>query len=213
MLVAALMMISPWLSAAPEWSRLQAEFQRKGGNPQTFQLWQKLLNENASLLAADKLRAVNDFFNRTIDFSSDDEAWGQIDYWATPMESLARGRGDCEDYVIAKYFALRRLGIPNEKLRLIYVKALLAEAAGNVLQAHMVLAYYPSPDAEPLLMDNLVPAILPASRRPDLLPVYSFNSQGVFVGVGAGAALGRGGPGRLTRWQDLLQRAENEGLN
>jgi len=205
------MLLPPRLVAAPDWDRLHIEFLRMGGKPQTFLSWQKLLKDNRELPVADKLRLVNDFFNRNIRFSSDEEAWGQTDYWATPMESLARAVGDCEDYVIAKYFALLHLDIPSEKLRLIYVKAMTAEPSGNVVQAHMVLAYYPAPDAEPLLMDNLVAGILPASRRNDLLPVYSFNNQGIFTGVAATAALGRGGVGRLTRWQDLLQRAHNDG--
>jgi predicted transglutaminase-like cysteine proteinase len=108
------------------------------------------------------------------------QIWGQSDYWATPLETLAKGKGDCEDFTIAKYFTLLEAGLPNEQLRLIYVKARIGGAASNVTQAHMVLAYYSEPDAEPLILDNLITDIRPASRRPDLQPVFSFNSMGIW---------------------------------
>ena len=62
-------------------------------------------------------------------------------------------------------------------MRLIYVKARIGGTASSLPQAHMVLAYYPTPDAEPLVLDNLMPEIRPASHAPDLQPVFSFNSE------------------------------------
>ncbi|MGZ3238107.1 MAG: transglutaminase-like cysteine peptidase [Burkholderiaceae bacterium] len=202
-----------YLATALDMNRLQVAFRRMGGKPQIFIEWQKLLRDNREVPIPDKLKQVNDFFNRTIEFGEDQEVWGQLDYWATPMESLSKERGDCEDYVIAKYFALLNLNVPNDRLRLIYVKALISGQSGTSMQAHMVLAYYPSPDAEPMLLDNLISDIRPAARRPDLLPIFSFNNQGIYTGVSANANLGSGGVGRLTRWQDLLQRAHDEGFD
>jgi predicted transglutaminase-like cysteine proteinase len=161
----------------------------------------------------DKLLRVNEFFNRRIAFVDDLTVWGQTDYWATPAETLAMGKGDCEDFAIAKYFTLQNAGVANEQLRLIYVKAHIGGAASPIQQAHMVLAYYPTPDAEPLLLDNLITDIRPASRRTDLTPVFSFNSQGIWPGAGGGDPQGSGGIGRLSRWQDLLQRARQEGFD
>jgi predicted transglutaminase-like cysteine proteinase len=160
-----------------------------------------------------KLRRVNEFFNRRIGFADDREVWGQSDYWATPMETLAKGRGDCEDFTIAKYFTLLEAGIPGDKLRLVYVKARIGGPSSSIVQAHMVLAYYATPDAEPLVLDNLITDIRPASRRPDLTPVFSFNSQGIWQGASGGSAPSAGGLGRLSRWQDLLQRARHEGFD
>ena len=120
---------------------------------------------------------------------------------------FSKGAGDCEDYSIAKYLSLRALNIPADKLRLVYVKARIGGAQSNVTQAHMVVAYYPAPDAEPLILDNLLTTILPASERPDLIPVFSFNASSVWVGNTV-----RSGAERLTRWQDLLTRARNEGF-
>lgn len=137
--------------------------------------WEALIKSSAALPEPDKLNEVNRFFNRKVRFVDDIQLWRENDYWATPVEMLVKGAGDCEDYSIAKYFTLRRLGIPSEKLRITYVKAL------NYNQAHMVLTYYASPSAEPLVLDNLINDIRPASQRKDLLPVYAFNAEGLYL--------------------------------
>jgi len=204
--------------------RMLATLQRLGGTPPQFREWQKLVSDASQLNTPDKLKRVNEFFNRRIQFGEDQQVWGQSDYWATPMETLAKGKGDCEDFTIAKYFTLLSANVPNEQLRLVYVKAKLG---GTLTQAHMVLAYYATPDAEPLILDNLITDIRPASRRPDLLPVFSFNNQGIWDSSStATAATGtlatsvpsnnsggsNSGIGRLSRWQDLVNRAKAEGF-
>ena len=111
--------------------------------------------------------------------------------------------GDCEDYVIGKYFSLIHAGMPSEKLRLIYVRA---QVGGRSI-AHMVLGYYSQPNAEPLLLDNLTSSIRPASQRPDLTPVFSFNSQGVYVAGAAPASVDS-----IGNWRGLLMKMRNEGF-
>jgi len=175
--------------------------------------WQKVLAESRSVAEKNKLQKVNDFINRRIGFDTDMEIWNQSDYWATPLETIGQGRGDCEDFAIIKYYSLKDAGVPLAKLRLVYVKARLNGPAGPYLQAHMVLAYYPTPNAEPLVLDNLVAEIRPASQRRDLQPVFSFNSEAIWNGVAGNSAKGAGGTGQLSRWQDLLQRARKEGFD
>ncbi|MFZ6751671.1 transglutaminase-like cysteine peptidase [Undibacterium sp. Ren11W] len=209
--VLAMLVLAP--GNALDLSRAQSTLKNLGGNPQAFLEWNTIMQSYADATIETKLQKVNDFFNRKILYTDDQEAWGQSDYWATPMESLAKGKGDCEDYVIAKYFTLRNMNIPDKQLRLIYVKARIGGPASNVQQAHMVLAYYASGETEPLILDNLISEIRPASRRNDLFPVFSFNGQGVFAGAAANAALGPGGTSRLSRWQDLLERARREGFD
>ncbi|MEK1906314.1 MAG: cysteine protease LapG [Pseudomonas sp.] len=165
--------------------------------------WSELIQASVNLPENEKLRAVNRFFNRQIRFVDDSRNWRQNDYWATPVEALMKGAGDCEDYSIAKYFTLRRLGIPSEKLRITYVKAL------NYNQAHMVLTYYSSPTAQPLVLDNLIGDIRPASQRKDLLPVYSFNAEGLYLPGSTGK---RSDTKKLSRWQDLLKKMNAEGF-
>jgi predicted transglutaminase-like cysteine proteinase len=160
----------------------------------------------------DKLVQVNDFVNANIFFEDDISVWGTSDYWATPLETIGQGYGDCEDFAIIKYVSLRMAGIPSAKLRLVYAKARLIGEAGPVWVAHMILAYYAAPDAEPLILDNLDERIVPASRRPDLQPIFSFNSAGIFAGVsGRGAVQAAAGIGRLSRWEDAWRRIQAEG--
>lgn len=177
-----------------------------------FNLWRTLIQSLNGVAEPERLKRVNDFFNRNIRFVDDQDIWGQPDYWATPLETLGKGAGDCEDFAIAKYYSLREAGIPSVKLRLIYVRASTGTSESQVPQAHMVLAYYAQPEAEPLILDNLIGDIRPASRRPDLSPVFSFNSEGVFVGVSGKDTTPAAGTGRLSRWEDLLRRARAEGF-
>ena len=186
--------------------------QRWGAGPTPkFNAWRTLITNASSLSDNDRLKRENDFFNRQMRFGEDADIWSQPDYWATPMESIGQGAGDCEDFAIAKYFTLREAGVAPAKLRLIYVRASTGASAGSASQAHMVLAYYAQPEAEPLVLDNLINDIRPASRRPDLVPVFSFNSDGVFTG-GAKETAPSAGTGRLSRWEDLLKRARAEGF-
>lgn len=201
-------------AAAFDVDRLLARFQQLGGSVGNFQDWRQVIEDAQHMSSVkDKLRRVNEFFNRRIQFADDQEVWGQSDYWATPMETLAKGKGDCEDFTIAKYFTLLNAGVPDPQLRLVYVKATIGGPQSKLVQAHMVLAYYPAPDAEPLVLDNLITDIRPASRRPDLTPVFSFNDQGIWQGAGGSDAKSVGGISRLSRWQDLLRRARQEGFD
>lgn len=148
-----------------------------------------------------KLDVVNNFMNQ-VEFVDDLKHWGKEDYWATPVEFLSTGGGDCEDFSIAKYFALRSLGVPDEKLRITYVKELVIYN-----QAHMVLAYFPSPDAEPLILDNINKTLQPASSRTDLLPVYSFNGSGLWLAKDqAGRGQQAGTSDRIGHWRDVQAR-------
>lgn len=202
-----------WLHTAAavlDFSTLHAQLIARFGPARISLLndWKALLESAKNDSEADKLKRVNDFFNRNLAFDEDITIWQQSDYWATPLETLGKGRGDCEDFSIVKYYSLHQMGVPISKMRLVYVKA--TQAGGQ--RAHMILAYYSSAKAEPLILDNLDPAIKPASRRPDLTPVFSFNSQGIYAGVAGNAAASAGGTGKLSRWNDLMRRARAEGF-
>lgn len=172
----ALERIDRWLAKFPEWRQLPED---------------------------EQLRAVNEFFNQLV-FTDDPEVWGRRDYWATPLEFLLVGAGDCEDFTIAKYFSLRALGVPDEKLRISYVNSIPLE------QAHMVLDYYSEPEAMPLVLDNLDPVIRPANRRPDLVPVYMFNGEGLWQARQRGQSSRLGDPAQIQRWQQMLDRMQED---
>jgi predicted transglutaminase-like cysteine proteinase len=173
--------------------------------------WLALIRVVKPLREEVKLQRVNDFVNRTIGFADDLTVWQQDDYWATPLETIGQGRGDCEDFTILKYVSLRMAGVADSKLRLIYVNATLSTPAGPLRQAHMVLAYYAAPNAEPLVLDNLDAVIRPASARRDLRPVFSFNSEGIYAGIAGSDKATAGGIRRLSRWEDALRRIREEG--
>lgn len=182
--------------------RFRAQSAQGDTTKQRIELWKRYARENRGRTGAreaELLVSVNLFLNR-IPFVEDQKHWRAEDYWATPAESVASNGADCEDFSIAKYFLLKELGVPVSKLRLIYVKAL------KLNQAHMVLAYYSTPTAEPLVLDNLEDTVRPASQRPDLVPVYSFNDEEVWV-----EARGRvGSPRQIRNWSALLERLEAE---
>ncbi len=163
-------------------------------------IWQQLIDSSKKLGEKEKLERVNSFFNQQIEFVDDDFLWGLNDYWATPLEVLSKGAGDCEDYAIAKYFTLRELGVADSKMRITYVKAL------ELNQAHMVLTFFETPRSIPLVLDNLIPAIKVATSRRDLLPVYSFNGSGLWLAKTRGGGKRVGGSSRLDKWGKLKER-------
>jgi predicted transglutaminase-like cysteine proteinase len=198
-------------SAWPAWDfpqisqTAQKRYASQGPTQGRIRPWSEMLQAERNLPEQEQLIAVNRFFNQQLDFQDDARIWRQTDYWATPVEALIKAAGDCEDYALAKYFSLRQLGIPSDKLRITYVKALKQN------QAHMVLTYYSSPGAEPLVLDNLIGEIRPASQRKDLLPVYAFNAEGLYL-PGKPGNTRSGDSKKLSRWQDVLKKMQTEGF-
>lgn len=133
----------------------------------------QMMNEARDLDDMGKMEKVNDFFNQT-PYASDKTTWGESDYWATRYEFIGKDRADCEDYVIAKYFTLKELGVPTSKLYMTYAKSIRYKTA------HLVLTYYETPKSIPLVLDNYNFKILPASVRDDLMPIYSFSGDELF---------------------------------
>ncbi len=169
-----------------------------------LEAWQQLVNDNVNQPESVQLRNVNNFFNE-VRFISDIDHWKQTDYWATPIEMLSTDAGDCEDYTIAKYFTLKALGVSEKKLYLTYVKAI------RLNQAHMVLTYFKTPQSIPLVLDNINKRILEATKRSDLVPIYSFNGDGLWLAKqrGKGRSVS-GGTRKLKAWNNLLERLKTQ---
>jgi len=172
--------------------------QMKAGSSPNFT--NLLLKSNDIGLEMPFLRKTNDFYNQ-VPYFSDMEHWGVDDYWATPVELVASFGGDCEDYAIAKYMTLKDLGVPIERLRITYVRAI------NIGETHMVLAYYPKPDSDPWILDNLIPEIKQASLRKDLVPVYSFNDDDLWLANGTAR---KGGATTVRLWKDVIDKMIKE---
>ena len=198
------------VAAGLEPSRLRQSMQRLYGQQglTVLEAWFDLLRRLRGTPLQNQLREVNDFFNQRVRWVDDIDNWGHEDFWATPLETMGKGQGDCEDYSIAKYVTLKELGVPGSQLRMIYVRARIGRS--QITQAHMVLGWYETPAAEPLILDNLVPSITPASQRTDLDPVFSFNSEGLWAG---GSTQSRADPmARLSRWRNVVGRMQEQGF-
>jgi len=122
-----------------------------------------------------KIIEVNRFFNQ-VEYQTDIENWGKKDYWATRLEFLGKGRGDCEDFAVAKFLTMIQLGVSEKKLFLTYVRAI-----GYPEAAHLVVSYYKEPGSVPFVLDNYNKTILPATQRNDLIPVYSFTANDLYI--------------------------------
>ncbi len=199
-------------AALPAWDsdRMQRAAARLGPRASAaVRQLQPLLQEWAALDERSRLARVNEFYNRRIVFRDDMAVWGQEDYWASPLETLEKGAGDCEDFAIAKYFSLLAAGVPPQRLRLVYVQAQHGGPLGPWVP-HMVLAWYAAPGAEPLVLDSLITEIRPASGRPDLQPVFSFNGEGLWKGP-----VDQPAPdvlARFGRWHEVQAKARAEGF-
>lgn len=206
LLAITLLVATSLADGAIDRARLRTVTLQRYGNVglETLADWFRVLDLARDQPVGVQLERINQFFNIRTIFQSDMETWGQADYWATPLETLMRGHGDCEDFAIAKYFSLLSIGVPEARLRMIYVRAQIDGSS----QAHMVLGYYERPDAEPLILDNLNGLIEPASKRPDLTPIFSFNGEGLWAG---NTRAGGDPTERLSRWRDLLARVREEG--
>ena len=213
LVVVAVFIAASLVIAKPDLDKMQSLALSRYGQEtaNTVAEWRVMIDKIQPMTDQQKTVAVNDFFNTRIRWVQDPEAWGQKDYWATPLETMAKRMGDCEDFAIAKYATLILAGVNINKLRITYVKARMGGPYSKIHEAHMVLAYYPTPSGMPEILDNLITDIRPASQRTDLKPVYGFNSNGLWVG-GAAAPATKDPGAKLSRWRDLLQRAAAEGL-
>ena len=120
-----------------------------------------------------RLQAVNRWVNRNIDYAEDRAIWSRRDYWATAEETIAIGKGDCEDLAILKYQILVALGVDRRDLYLTLARDLARNADHAVLIVRHGGSYY--------LLDNATDAILPANVAYDYRPTLSFNSQSAWL--------------------------------
>lgn len=182
-----------------------ARIREKFGDPASARLktWADVMRRVRQQDELSQLHEINRFFNQ-IPYVDDQQQWGAPDYWETPLELLALNGGDCEDYALAKYFTLKSVGVPEAKLRVTYVKAWLQKS--RRMEPHMVLSYYATPDAEPLILDNLRPEIQPASRRADLVPTMSFNADGLWAARQRGQNGRLGDTTSLSQWVAMMER-------
>lgn len=181
-------------SAKPDWEQRRVA------------AWQALIADHQAEPELTRVRRVNAFINQ-LPYAEDQEQWGKKEFWTTPQEFIVANGGDCEDFAIAKYFTLREMGVPDNRLKLVYNMSLPRG------ESHMVLYYYPDQKVSPLVLDSQTSDLAAAERRSDLLPVYSFNSAGYWLTSAEGKQQYLGAPDKLSQWVNLLDRIDKEDID
>jgi predicted transglutaminase-like cysteine proteinase len=138
--------------------------------------WRKSIRKMSRYKSWDLLAAVNGKVNQLIRYADDAKHFGHADYWASPVESLT-GRGDCEDYVILKYFTLAELGVPEHQMRIVIVRDKIRRIGHAVLAVKM--------NGKTYILDSLRnrPQVHTAIKR--YKAYFSLNRQGSWVNVAA----------------------------
>ncbi len=144
--------------------RFEKDIQKQGSD-EIIKAWKKELIALKGLPLKDLADQVNRYVNQT-PYILDQDNWGKSDYWATPIEFFTRG-GDCEDYAIAKYAALRMLGVPESRLRL----AIVHDNEKNI--PHAVLIVYTNTQA--YILDNQTENLVNAAYENRYRPIFSIN--------------------------------------
>lgn len=174
---------------------------------QKIQDWQELIKElkfTTALNEKEKVKLINKFWNKNLISSSDMEVWGKSDYWATPVESLTKGAGDCEDFVLGKYLSLLAIGVPEDKLKISYVKIRVGGLTSNVYDSHMVLQYESKNTT--FILDNMVAGLKERNKRIDIVEVFSFDNSNIYVkGVYQASA------DTIKLWTDYKNRITQQG--
>ncbi|MCW5771169.1 MAG: transglutaminase-like cysteine peptidase [Rhodospirillaceae bacterium] len=130
-----------------------------------LQRWNAFVAGLAGRDRLSQLEAVNAYANR-VPYQTDQSRFGQIDYWATPREFFGRS-GDCEDYAIAKYLSLRKLGWRAQDLRIAVIK----DESRNELHA-VLIAYL---DGTAYVLDNLNSRVVEHAAIRHYRPIFSIN--------------------------------------
>lgn len=165
------------LKALPQWTRVLAKMktERKlfraclddaaACTNAGLRSWREVAHEATGKPQLEALKTVNRYFNRW-PYKVDRELYGVSEFWATPQEFMKRS-GDCEDYAIAKFFALRDLGMANEELRVVILMDQIRRLG------HAVLAVYAMGDI--LILDSLSDLIFSHKKYKHYVPQYSMN--------------------------------------
>jgi predicted transglutaminase-like cysteine proteinase len=118
-----------------------------------------------------RIGVINRDINMAIRPTSDLAQWGVTDRWSAPLATLASGRGDCEDYAIAKYVALREAGLPESDVRLVIVRD-LANGVDHAVAAARI-------DEKWLMLDNRRLILIEDSAMARAVPLFVFDETGV----------------------------------
>jgi predicted transglutaminase-like cysteine proteinase len=167
-----------------KWRRLESDLVKEeqvlqrcradaDGCPSYAAQFLRLINAVKSKSGRAQLDQANRGVNAAIRFVTDFSQYGEVDRWSAPLATFATAKGDCEDYAIAKYVALRDAGFPSDDLRVVMGRD------RSLRQDHAVLAA--RLDGRWLILDNLRSELIEDSRVPNLTPVFAIDHHGVLL--------------------------------
>ena len=156
-----------------QWASLTARLGQESASPPTAALraWHKALAPLRGKPLDRQIEAVNAYVNAA-PWISDEENYGVSDLWATPGQFLTRG-GDCEDYAIAKFFSLLRLGVPADHMRILVVHDSVRDLVHAVLEV--------TTPKGAVVLDNLAPEVIPVEKAQQYQALYSVNLQHLWL--------------------------------
>jgi predicted transglutaminase-like cysteine proteinase len=131
--------------------------------------WKAMLDSIGEKPFRDQIETINDWANEH-PYIVDQLNWGMEDFWETPYEFMSVN-GDCEDYAIAKYYSLRALGVPEDRMRVIIVQDF---NLGGII--HAILGVYDE-EEKLLILDNQIEQIMPALKIYHYRPIYGVNES------------------------------------
>lgn len=138
-------------------------------NSKEIQNWKKQVSKLKASSKKSTLVAVNEYFNDQIKYRNDSKVWGKSDYWASPLETVGKGFGDCDDYAIAKYFALKQLGFKERDMRMVILKDKQKNQIHAVLAVREAGKFY--------ILDNQLAKATPDYQISYYEPIYSINTS------------------------------------
>lgn len=162
--------------AARRWAGMMAAIERCagqancGGRNQLLSLIDEQTKDKPFL---DRMRIVNSMVNGLVRYRTDRAAYGVVDHWATPTETLARGAGDCEDFAILKMTALMREGVPAKSLSVVVLHD------SRHMAYHAVLAVATSEGR--YILDNTIADVVRDETLPSYQPLYSLSTDRAWV--------------------------------
>lgn len=133
----------------------------------------RLINAVSAKSGRARLEEANRAVNTAIRYVSDFTQHGEADRWSAPLASFATAKGDCEDYAIAKYVALREAGVARENLQLVLVRDRAVRQDHAVLAARL--------DDRWLILDNRQSPLIEDSDASSFTPLFAINHDGVHL--------------------------------
>lgn len=157
------------ISAFKKWESVHEKYAQEQGTPAIGRLQTVIDNAQNASSIAQKLAVVNRSVNHLIKYRDDKMVWGTQDYWASPAEALAKGQGDCDDYALMKFFALREAGVSADDMRIVILKDNLHN------QLHAVLAV--NVDGTNYILDNWQDTVFEDTQNPYYKPIFALSES------------------------------------